>query len=171
LFRGKAGAYFFVMDAVFAGIILISAIYFIFTSYANQPERQTTLRAGEDFANFLYSTRIREFNTYYVDSLVNNGTINNTEITLAEQMLRFYYAQDNNTLVNFTQDVASIIMQRDRGLLVFLNKSLIYNSTVHKHASTMNSSRLLVSTKRISYAKVNQSTVIGPIWMEVKVWV
>jgi hypothetical protein len=169
--RSKKGAYFFVMDAIFAGIILVTALFYIFSSYSIKPETDTAFRTTEDFANFLFSTTIRQYNSVYIWQLVNSSNITNLDTRLSDQMIIFYHRNQTSLLTNFTRDVASITVPSDRGLIIYINGTNIYNSTNHKNPSTLNTSRLSYTTKRMAFTKINQSTLYGPTWIEVNIWI
>ncbi len=159
------------MDAIFAGIILVTALFYIFSSSSTRAETQTTFNANEDFANFLFSTSIREYNSIYVWSLVNDSTIKNLDTKLSDQMVIFYHRGQFGLLENFTKDLATATIPTDRGLIIYINGTAIYNSTSHKNINTLNSSRLMYTSKRMGFTKINQSTLYGPTWIEVKIWV
>ena len=170
MLRGKRGAYFFVIDAVVAGAIIVAALLLIFGSHSSKPERQTTVQEGEDFLDYLYSTSVREHDSTLINQMVDDGVITDLDRSLADQLVAFYYAGNTTELTDFAQDISSFNVPPDRGLLLYINSTLIYNSTLHKPMSTLNSSRLVLNPKRMSFLLVNQSALYGPVWIEVKVW-
>lgn len=168
---GKRGAYFFVIDAMIAGAIIFASLLFIFSTHSVNPEGNPTLRGTEDFLKYIGTTRLREYQSSLVDNMTRDGNITNLDNTLLDQMVSFYYAGNNASLEAFTGEVASRVISPERGILVYLNDDLVYNSTYHKAASTIEQSSLVISGKRMSYHMINYTTVSDPIWIEVRVWV
>jgi hypothetical protein len=168
---GKRGAYFFVIDAVMAGVVIVAVLMFIFGTYTLAPIEDPTLRSAEDFMNYVSNTKIRESDSDLIRNLTLNGTITRLDNTFMDQMVIFYYMGNNSLLENITLEIVKTIIPKDRGVLIYLNQSLIYNSTINKNASTINESRLLISSKRIGFHMINETLIYGPAWMEVKVWV
>ena len=167
----KRGAYFFVIDAVMASVVLVAVLIFIFGTYSLAPIQDPTLRSAEDFMNYIANTKIRESDSDLIRNMTFNGTIKRLDNTFMDQMVIFYYGGNLSLLENITLDVVKSIIPKDRGVLIYLNQSLIYNSTLNKNASTLNESKLLISSKRIGFHMINETTIYGPVWMEVKVWV
>jgi len=169
----KRGAYFFVIDALIAASIIFVSLIIIFSTHSIVPESNTALRMVEDYADFLANTRVRQFEGTYTQSLVQNGNITNLDNTLLEQLTEFYYynasgIRDTTQIMwNFTEELSKGAVVRQNSVLVYLNKSLIYNRTM----TDMGKSNLLLSTKRISFKRINDTYVYGPITLEVRIWV
>jgi len=166
----KRGVYFFVIDAIIAGAILFATLMFIFSTHTVTPDREPTLRVSEDFLQYITTTKLREYESVIVDNMILDRNISNLDNTLLDQMVIFYYLQNNESLAYFVDDVASRIVAQDRGLLIYINDQLAYNSTGHKSADTLNSSNLVITSKKMGFHRVNWTTVSEPIWVEVKVW-
>jgi hypothetical protein len=171
--KNKKGAYFFVMDAVIAGAVLVAALLFIFSSFSSAPERDTIVSTTEDFSNYLHSTTMRQYSSPAVNAMIEDGNITNLDNTIAAQIVEFYQSGKVDEANNLTADVARSIVPADRGLIIefqLASESLIYNSTFHKDPATLNSSSLVISAKRLTFRLVNETTLFGPVWVEVKVW-
>lgn len=86
----KKGAYFFVLDAFVAGIIVVSTLSVIFGSFgiADNPRQNYVL--AEDFMKFLESTQIKSYAGDARYELEENGNITDTSLTLLEQVVLFY---------------------------------------------------------------------------------
>ena len=169
----KRGAYFFVIDALIAASIIILSLIIIFTSHAIIPEAGPTLRMVEDYTDFLINTRIREFQGDYVQSLVENGNITNQDNALLQQLTEFYYYNKsgirNTTKImwNFTKEISQGIIPEQRSFAVYLNKTLIYNRT----NTLLQESSLVLNSKKISFKRINETYIYGPVILEVKIWV
>ena len=171
----KRGAYFFVIDALIAASIIFISLIIIFTTHSTKPETSPSLRMIEEYTYFLMETKIREFQGDYVKSLENDGNITSLDNTLLEQLTEFFYLNESkikNTsiiMANFTREISHGIIPDQRYLAVYLNHTLIYNRT--NPARTINDSSLALTTKKITFKRINQTYIYGPIILEVKIWV
>jgi hypothetical protein len=168
----KRGAYFFVIDAFVGASIIFLSLIIIFTSYSIIPETSPTLRAMADYTGFLMNTKIRQFQGDYVEQLINDSNITDRDNTLLDQLTEFYYRNQTgeNTLVmmaNFTKEVSKGIVPEQRGLAVYLNNSLIYNST----PKLMQQSNLVLSSQKLTFKRINETYIYGPIILEVRIWI
>jgi hypothetical protein len=113
---------------------------------------------------------MREYSSPSVNTMIEDGNITDLDNTLAAQIVEFYYLGKENLAENLTYDIAASIVPPDRGLLIRLNNTLIYDSAGHKSAATINSSSLVISSKRLTFKLVNETELYGPVWLEVTVW-
>jgi len=168
----KRGAYFFVIDAFIGASIIFLSLIIIFTSHSLLPETSPTLRAVVDYTDFLMNTKIRQFQGDYIKQLINDNNITNRDNTLLDQLTEFYYRNQTgeNTLAmmaSFTKEISKGMVPEQRGLAVYLNKSLVYNST----PKPMNQSNLVLSSQKITFKRINETYIYGPIILEVRIWV
>jgi hypothetical protein len=166
----KRGAYFFVMDAIIATAVIVAIIMFIFSTYTISPLQEPTLSSANDFMKYLSTTKIRESDNIIIRNMILDGNITNLDNTLMGQMIYFYFTGKAVALENFTKAVATTVVPADRGLFIFINKSMVYNSSLHKDAATLNASTLSMSVNMMSFVMINETLIYGPVWAEVKVW-
>jgi hypothetical protein len=167
----KRGAYFFVIDALIAASVIFISLIIIFTSHSMVPESSPSLRMIEDYMDFLTTTKVNQFQGEYVTSLNITGSAN----TLLEQLVEFYYynttGNDTSQIMwNFTQEISKGVIPDQRGLMVYLNNSLIYNRSV----SPIEKSSLALSSRRLGFKRITNETntfIYGPIILDIKVWV
>lgn len=167
----KRGAYFFVIDAMIAAIVIFISIMVIFTSHNMAPESSPSLRIVEDYTDFLTNTKVNQFQGAYVSSLNITGSDN----TLLEQLVEFYYynttGNDTSQIMwNFTSEISRGVIPDQRSVMVYINNTLIYNRSV----SPIEKSNLVLSSKKLSFKRITNSTatfIYGPVVLDVKVWV
>lgn len=173
MIMNKRGAYFFVLDAMIAGSIIILSLILIFSTHSLRPESSPTLRMVEDYASFLLTTKIREFQGAYVKSLVNDGNITDLDNTLAEQLVEFYYynqtGQKNTTdiMKGFLQGISKGIIPDQRSFAVYINQTLLYE----RQKIPVGDAKLVLNSKKISFKRINETYIYGPVIFEVKIWV
>jgi len=169
----KRGAYFFVIDAMIAGSIIFLTIILIFTTHSLKPEASPTLRVVTDYTSFLSTTKVRQFQGDYVQSLINDSNITNLDNTLLEQLVDFYYInitgeRDTGVIMsNFTMEVSNGIIPDERSFALYLNNVSIYERVM----KSMDESKLVLSSQKILFKVVNSTYIYGPIILEVRVWV
>jgi len=169
----KRGAYFFVIDALIGASIIFLSLIIIFNTNFSSPESNPTLRMMEDYTDYLVSTRVREIQGPITAKLVSNGNITNVDNTLLEQLTEFYYlnvtgARDTtNIMWDFTDEISKGLVSEQRSFSVYVNKTLVYEDI----DSVLDQSRLVVNSKKISYKRINDTFIYGPVIIEVKLWV
>ncbi len=169
----KRGAYFFVIDAMIASSIIILGLIIIFTTHNIRPETSPTLRIVGEYTDFLISTKIREFQGTYVESLVNDSNITNLDNTLLEQLTEFYFLnqtgpKDKTVIMNnYIQEISTGIIPRQRSFEVYMNRSLLYANS----NTPVEEAELVINSKKLSFKRINDTYIYGPVVLEVKVWV
>ncbi len=167
----KRGAYFFVIDALIAASIITMSLIIIFTSHNLRPDTNPTLRLVEDYSDFLITTKVREFQGAYVQSLIDNGNITDRDNSLLQQLTEFYFYNKtrNNTQImwNFTEEISHGLVPQQRSVMLLINDTLIYT----RQLTLPNQSNLMLSTKKLSFKKINDSYIYGPVVVEVMIWI
>lgn len=169
----KRGAYFFVIDALIAGSIIFLSLIFIFTTHSTRLESGPTLRVIEDYTAFLIKVKIREFQGAYIQSLVNDGNITDLDNTLLEQLTEFYYFNESgikdttNIMWNFIEEISQGIVPEQRSFVVYMNNTLLYE----RINNPLQESDLVLSSKKISFKRINETYIYGPVILRVSVWV
>jgi hypothetical protein len=180
-YMNKRGAYFFVIDALIAGSIIFISLLVIFTTHNMRPEPAPTLRMIQDYTNFLTKNKIREFSGPYVQSLVNDSNITNLDNTMLEQLVQFYYENQTNEkdttaiMYNYVKEISAGIIPAQRSFALYiylvnesgLDHTLIYSS----EQKPMKDSSLVMSTQKITFKRINETYVYGPLVAEAVIWV
>ncbi len=178
-FMNKRGAYFFVIDALIASTVVFLSLIIIFTTYGLQPETGPSLRALEDYTNYLINTKIRQFQGSYVGSLINDSNITNLDNSLLDQLTEFFYLNESGKdrtvmMANFTDEISKGVVPQQMSFAVYLNNTisgkwlLVYNKTNNPEPEN---SKVLLSTKKISFKRINETYIYGPILLEVRIWI
>lgn len=162
----KRGAYFFVLDAVISSIIILVTVYFILSIRTKSPETAQSYTQGEDFMDFMMQTQVRDFSGNYTKSLIENGNITNTRRTLFEQMAEFHFY--NQTAINwgFMEEISNSSLLSQQGVNVWFEQDMIYNRSADRLAKA----NIVLSSKKMSFLRINETYVDGPHMVEVWVW-
>ena len=163
-------AYFFTMDAFIATSIIVIGISLILFSRANKPYEMQTAFLSQDVIDTASSIKVYEVSdSEYVNGLIINGNITNTQNTVLEQLGEFCYRGMNNTAGNFTEKVFLKIIPQEYNfqLLIKEGNKILFNYTKGRN---MDKSRVLISSKNIIFGQINDSTMWGPYMSEVRTW-
>ncbi|KYK27086.1 hypothetical protein AYK26_00100 [Euryarchaeota archaeon SM23-78] len=169
----KRGAYFFVIDALIAGSVIFLSLILIFTTHTMVPDPTPTLRMVEDYTDFLITTKVREFQGPYVKSLTEDRNITNLDNTLLEQLTEFYYYNESGIkdtsiiMNNYIQEISQGIIPDHRNFAISMNNTLLY-SRVNR---PIGDSKLVLSSRKISFKRINETFIYGPVVAEVKIWI
>jgi len=164
---GKRGAYFFVLDAIIGGAIFVITIILILGSQLNQPESKQTYLLSNDIMNLLTTTKVVDYRDTYVSSLISSNRINNYEQSLFNQIAEFYYQNQTGLAKNFTENILYKLIPEQYGLSYSLGTFVVYNRSIGK----LNNSRIVLTSRRITYFALNQTELFGPDISELKIWV
>lgn len=104
----KRGAYFFVLDAFIAGIIIISTITVIFGSFAVADDSRQSYSLAETLMTFLETTELQSYGGDSRFTLSSNPNFDSS-LTILEQIVHFYEVDDDlaaEILLNDTMRLA-----------------------------------------------------------------
>lgn len=164
----KRGAFFFVLDAFIAGIIIISSLVLVFSTLTINENPTQNYVLAEDFMIFLETTTINDYGGAIAYTLKVNGDIADPSVTLLEQVVLFY--QDGTREDNITALLAeiSLLAPANSGIGYYItnssgNTTLLYNRTVIEP----DDARLQLSAQRITMVR---GQTLDPYIFEVRIW-
>lgn len=163
-------AYFFTLDAFIATSIIVIGISLILFARANKPYEMQTAFLSQDVIDTASSIKVYEISdNEYVNNLIANGNITNTQNTVLEQVGEFCHRGMDNTAGNFTKEVflETIPSEYNFQLLIKDGNNILFNYTKGRNMET---SRVLISSKNIIFGQINDSTMWGPYMSEVRTW-
>ncbi len=172
----KKRGYFFILDAMLALTVLVMGIATILSAYVKvNPAAQAGL-LSDDLLNFLSNNRIKDLNSPYAGiggELWNQGSITDADNTLLQQAGIFYATGQPDTAENFIQNVSAGIIPSQFDYEVWINGAVLYpKSPSPEHARSKNSTKLMLTSKKITFGILNRTTsgLWGPYKAEVFVW-
>ena len=162
----QRGVYFFGLDAIIASIIILLAVYFILSMRAQSPESAQSYAQAEDFMDFIMQTQVRDFSGNYTQGLVEDGNITNTRRTLFEQVAEFHLHNRTDINFRFVEEIVNGSLLSHSGVLYTYDDDPVYNRSYDIRAIA----EIVLSSKKISFLRINASTVYGPHVVEVQAW-
>jgi hypothetical protein len=163
--------YFYIIDALIASIILFVTIILIISAGGRSPSKVQPYATLISFVSLMTDKELRDLNIFTVQKYRETGIINDTTVTLLEQITYWQYFSETGCTIcktyqyNVTQELAKNINDV-YGVKILLNGTLIYNRSI----STENNSLIHLTSQRISMVVVN-TTLYGPVLFEVSLWV
>lgn len=161
----KKRGYFFTLDAFIAIGVIVIGIMLILFSYQYRPYQSQTLVLANNFMDSLANTKISEANYPYIYELRTNGTINNHENTILEQIAEFYVRGMSGTAKEMVVNLPVESVPKQYGLSLWINNTLIHNRSLEAKET-----RFLASSKAMVMGVTNRTHVWGPLEAEVRVW-
>ena len=92
----KKGAYFFVLDAFIAGIIVVSTLAILFGATAIPEDPRQNYLLAEDFMSFLETTTLVSYPTPVRFELQADGNITDLSKSVLEAIVELYVAHNNS---------------------------------------------------------------------------
>ncbi len=133
---------FFTIDALIAALIMIAGLLLITSSYVSEQPRTVINHLSQDMLNILGELEVHEANNTFIQELVDNGSITDTNSSLLTQLGEFW-AEDDLALANeFAQNVSEGILDGIFGYSIAIGNETLY-------ARTNPVTHSLVSSKKI----------------------
>ena len=162
----RRGAYFYVIDAFIASILIIGTLIIIFSQYSAQPIATQAFYTAEDLLSTMESTSVRGYDNPTVRNWLSNGTIADGQRTLIEQLVLFNVTGNAQ---NNTGKLATIVggtTPSHISIEILLNNQQFYvRETVPK-----NSASTVLSAKRIVLLRQGSTQLYSPVIVEVRTW-
>jgi hypothetical protein len=165
----KRDAYFFIVDAIIASLVLFAGLFALFATGTVDTNRVQPLATLDDLVTTLAVTPIAQtVDPYYQDVLLREGLVPYPDATPLEEItyLLFTNRSGVNTTDhahNYTRSVLANALGEDYGASLAINGTLV---ATHPHERQ----RYVLVRLVIVYARLNETVVVGPLLAEVHVW-
>ncbi|PLW80783.1 hypothetical protein C0585_00765 [Candidatus Woesearchaeota archaeon] len=134
----------FSMDAFLAATLIITALVLLLnTSYMKVPDNLGISYTSTDIITAFSNIKIEELNNTYIQSLISNGIINNTNNTILEQIGEFYVTNNSDYALNLTREVSLQLIPPNHGFSIIVNDDEIYKNSVPLSSDLVTSRRLI----------------------------
>jgi len=172
----KKRGYFFILDAVLGLFVLVIGVFLVTSSYFAAPNPTQVGILSEDLLNFLSTKKIKELNNQYAGiggTLWKQGDITEPDNSLLQQIGEFYATNNLDIAEKFVQNVSKDVMPPQYLYEVWIEGMPIYpKSPSQAHLDSKSNTRLLLTSKKITFGVLNRTTsdIWGPYKAEVFVW-
>lgn len=166
--RGSRRGYFFIIDAIIASTVLFAGLFVIFSGGFTTPDSLQPTLALEGLVTSIGITPLSEtVDPYYLSDLLPNGLVLYPDATPLEEIV--YLRQKDCGSVNctdharnYTRSLFETTIGPQYGAELRLDDEIVYT-----HGQAPRS--YLIARPVIVYAR-NETTVIGPVIAEVRLW-
>lgn len=172
----KKRGFFFVLDAVLGLFVIAIGVFLITSSYVNVPQLTQVGLLSDDLLNFLSNTKIKDLNNQYAGiggQLWKQGTITDADNSLLQQIGEFYAKNNLDIAEKFIANVSKDVVPEQFKYEVWMNGVVLYPRTpAAEHLKSKNSTKLLLTSKKLTFGIANKTTsdLWGPYKAEVFVW-
>lgn len=176
IFMAKKRGYFFVLDAALALFVLVIGVFIIASLYLQAPRPMQVSLLSDDLMGFLARTKIRDLNNQFAGiggSLWKNGTITDADNTALQQIGEFYATNKMDTAEKFIQNVSENVVPPQYTYELWMDNNRLYpRNPEPDHFSSKSQTNLMLTSKRITFGVLNQTTssLWGPYKVEVYLW-
>jgi ribosomal protein L30/L7E len=161
-------AQYLALDAFIAMMMLAVGLLLIFSTRTTVTYSKQPVTLSQDIADTLTSLKLNELNNQLIRNMTLNHTITNTENTVLQQAAEFYIHNHLSQASDLIKNVSHDIIPDQFSYDVTINNVLIYSNEGN---SDKNTSRLLISTRKILFGTVNRTAEAwGPLVGEIAIW-
>ncbi|MCH8328862.1 MAG: hypothetical protein IIB81_00540 [Nanoarchaeota archaeon] len=165
--------FFFTMDSILAGGIIIAVILLVSSSYVRDQPNFHLNYLSQDLTKTLSTLTVQEISNVYIEERINGGVITNLDNTVLEQIVEFWADDEleyaNKTVSNVTEPFVNNVI----GYGMWINNEAIYTRDMPIKKSLVSSKKIISGVekgKSGGLTRKNPPTLFGPVVFEVRVW-
>jgi len=136
--------FFFTVDALLAASILLGGLIILSSNYISTQPTIHLNYLSQDIINCLDTLKINELNNSYVDGLIANGNITDTNNSILQQVGEFWAAEKFEIARMFMGNITEDILPDRYGFGMWISEDLIYQRD-NPPPSSRSSARKLIS--------------------------
>ncbi|MGV8086131.1 MAG: hypothetical protein ACP5N1_00735 [Candidatus Woesearchaeota archaeon] len=168
----KKRGYYFVIDALIGSTIIFLTLMVLLNGGTKPNKIQYNYELAEEYSSFILQTQLQDLNNPYVNKLIIDGNINDTTLTIMEQVDLFYYNNQTVYAAGIIQNLTESLISPKYGfsyyILVGSNRTEIYTRT--PSPINLDDARIVIASNKITFLQINSSTLFGPALTEIKIW-
>lgn len=154
----KKRAYFYTVDALIAATLIFVAVLVIPKFYLKEPQSQNLNFVSQDIITTLSTIKVKDSPNSYVQQLITNNNITNTENTLIEQIAQFWALGQSGLAQDLTKNVTDSIIPDNTNFGIWISSGSNAWFTSQNNTPIENSSFVSVSTAIISGVEEGNAT-------------
>jgi hypothetical protein len=170
----KKKGYYFVADALIGSTIIFLSLMVIINGGVKPLKIQYDYEIAEEYSEFMLTTKIEDLSNPYVDQLLNSY-INDTSLTIMEQINLFYYNNDTThareMIHNLTESLIpekySFSYNIINGTAPNTTTTNIYNRTI----INIEDADVVIVSRKITFLQIDSKIMFGPAMTEIKLWI
>lgn len=166
----KKAVFFFIVDVIFAAMILIITIVLILGMRVSIPDLGVSYSALKDYTNYVTQVEVRDITNDYLVQLSLAGEIPEQTYTVSE--LAGYYIKIGQVTKaeQLIEEITLLVLPDNFGIEYVYNDTTGVSVDVYSRGSGKEFSNTVVSSKTLTYNKIDATSTIGPAITEVTIW-
>lgn len=160
------GSYFFVIDSFIAGIIILTAITVVVSSFSESRGSIRPVVGLNDMLTYMEDTEVREFDGNRTQEMIDQGNITDPTMTLFSQVGRFHQRNKTDLANVLIGEVVNASLPPQYSIRYRYNSSALYE----RNNSQRSEANFHLTATRTSIVSVNRSSIYGPYPVTVEVW-
>ncbi|HLD87504.1 MAG TPA: hypothetical protein VJB12_05590, partial [Candidatus Nanoarchaeia archaeon] len=141
--QGKKGVY-FTVDAMIAVSIIFITLLLITSTHVSKKENTSSASAASDIVHIFTQAKVSELDNPYVQLLINDGTIKNSNNTVFDQLGEFWALVQYDLAQRFVSNISQDLVPSQFGMMVVIGDDIM-NSNNRTHTGSLASSRKIIS--------------------------
>ena len=138
----------FTIDSIIGASIIITGILLINSFYIVEPSHTSLDYASHDLINVLSRLKISEVNNPYVDELISNGEITNTDNSILEQIGEFWALDKIDRAGNLTKEFTNDFVDENLGFGFYIEGEKIYSKDKSHNGISISSKKMISGIQR-----------------------
>jgi len=168
----KKRGYYFIIDAFIGSTIVFLSLLIILNGGIKPAKIQYNYEMAEEYGSFILTTKMEDLRTHpYVNGLIANHVINDTSLSIMEEVDMLYYYNNLPDATGLIQNLTEPLIPQKYGFSYSIidgaNTTIVYNRTT----ININDSTMVIASKKITFLQLNSSTMFGPAMTEIKIWI
>jgi|GEM_PF-4953081 len=182
-FSNKKASYFFTIDAFVAGAILVLTMTLILSFFSSQKPVTQINSYINDYVQFINENSVRDFQSVKVRKMVSSGLIVNPRISLAKQIIYFYYMNLTDTCPNpdsipdYCLTQAEVLINEtiqtlpsDIGFRLKINSGSANYSFIETNTDIEDKASSKLTYSLVDYLFIDSKNFYGPVTLGVEMW-
>jgi hypothetical protein len=163
--------YYFIIDAFIGSTIIFFSLMIILSGNNRPTKVQYNYEMAEEYNTFILNTKIRDLSNPYVDILISQGKINNTGLTIMEQVDMLYYRNNLTEARKMIQNLTDPLISGKYGFSYSIINGSTTASIYNRSNINMDDAKMVIASRKITFIQINRTTMFGPALTEIKIWV
>src|SRR3989338_8681844 len=139
---GKRGMY-FTVDAMIAVSIIFITLMLITSTHVSKKENTSSASAASDIVHIFTQAKVSELDNPYVQLLINDGTIKNSNNSVFDQLGEFWALGQYDLAQRFISNISQDLVPSQFGMMVVIGDDIMYSNNKSLTASLASSRKII----------------------------
>jgi hypothetical protein len=163
--------YYFIIDAIIGSTIIFLSLMIIISDNSKPARIQYNYEMAEEFSTFVLNTKLEDVSNPYITQLITAREINNTKLTIMEQINLFYYQGKIGYAGNITHNLTESLVPEKYGFSYSIKNDTTTTKIYSRRDSELNTANVIIASKKVTFLQINSTTMFGPAMVEIKIWI